>query len=79
MWGLVILAVILVIAWSLLNAHSRKIFRSNLENIDDTTWQRGRGWALSIALIMLPYYKNTNPVLARLARRMIEHTLYLSE
>lgn len=65
----------LVIVWSLLNANSRKIFRENLENIDDDTWERGRGWALSIALIMLPYYKHTNPVLATLARRMIANVV----
>lgn len=65
----------LVIAWSLLNANSRRIFRKNLDHIDDDTWERGRGWALSIALIMLPYYKNSNPVLAKLARRMIEQVL----
>lgn len=65
----------LVIAWSLLNSHSRKVFRENLEHIDDDTWERGRGWALSIALIMLPYYKNSNPTLAVLARRIIEHVL----
>lgn len=65
----------LVIAWALLNLHSRKIFRKNLENIDDETWERGRGWALSIALIMLPYYKHSNPILAALARRMIENVL----
>ena len=64
-----------IIAWSLLNSHSRKIFKENLENIEDNTWERGRGWALSIALIMLPYYKNSNPVLATLARRMIESVL----
>jgi aminoglycoside phosphotransferase (APT) family kinase protein len=61
----------LVIAWGLFEPHSRKIFRENLDNIDGDTWERGRGWALSIALIMLPYYKNSNPVLAALARRMI--------
>lgn len=65
----------LVIAWSLLNANSRRIFRENLDLIDDNTWERERGWALSIALIMLPYYKNSNPVLAKLARRMIEQVL----
>lgn len=65
----------LVIAWSLLKPHSRKIFRDNLENIDDDMWERGRGWALSIALIMLPYYKHSNPVLATLARQMIENVL----
>ena len=65
----------LIIAWSLLNSHSRQCFKDSLEHIDDDTWERGRGWALSIALIMLPYYKNSNPALATLARRMIEHVL----
>jgi aminoglycoside phosphotransferase (APT) family kinase protein len=64
----------LVIAWALFNPISRQIFRENLENVDDNTWERGRGWALSIALIMLPYYKHTNTVLAALARRMINTT-----
>lgn len=34
--------------------YSRNIFRKHLANIDDATWERGRGWALSIAVIMLP-------------------------
>jgi aminoglycoside phosphotransferase (APT) family kinase protein len=63
----------LVISWALFNAHSRNTFRKNLNNIDDNTWERGRGWALSIALIMLPYYKNTNPTLAELARKIINN------
>lgn len=64
-----------IIAWSLLNANSRKIFKESLNNMDDHTWERGRGWALSIALIILPYYKHTNPVFVRLAKRMIEQVL----
>lgn len=63
----------LIIAWSLFNEHSRSVFRAHLEFNDEDTWQRGRGWALSIALIMLPYYKTSNPALATLARRMIEN------
>lgn len=65
----------LIIAWSLLKSNSRRVFRESLENIDNNTWERGRGWALSIALIMLPYYKNTNPTLTVLARKMIENVL----
>jgi aminoglycoside phosphotransferase (APT) family kinase protein len=65
----------LVIAWSLLNQNSRFIFRQALESIDDNTWERGKGWALSIALIMLPYYMYSNPVLVQLAKRMIEQVL----
>ena len=64
-----------IIAWSLLNAESRKVFRASLNNMDDDTWERGRGWALSIALIILPYYKHTNPVFVSLANRMIEQVL----
>ena len=64
-----------IIAWSLLNAESRKIFRASLNNMDEDTWERGRGWALSIALIILPYYKHTNPVFVSLANRMIEQVL----
>src|SRR5271170_4910711 len=43
--------------------------------IDDATWERGRGWALSNALIALPYYKDTNPVLANNARHVIQEVI----
>jgi aminoglycoside phosphotransferase (APT) family kinase protein len=65
----------LIVAWSLLNSHSRAIFRDHLSSIDEHTWERGQGWALSIALIILPYYKNTNLVLTSVARRIIEQLL----
>ncbi|MEN8182496.1 MAG: aminoglycoside phosphotransferase family protein, partial [Myxococcota bacterium] len=45
----------LIIAWDLLSTESRSIFRAAL-SVDDATWARGRGWALSVALIALPYY-----------------------
>jgi aminoglycoside phosphotransferase (APT) family kinase protein len=65
----------MIIAWALFNSHSRNVFRNHLKNIDNNTWERGRGWALSIALIMLPYYKHSNPTLAKLAKRIIENVL----
>jgi aminoglycoside phosphotransferase (APT) family kinase protein len=51
----------LMVAWSFLPAEARKLFRTAL-SVDDATWARGRGWALSVALIALPYYWTTNPV-----------------
>ena len=60
-----------IIAWALFNKKSRIVFKEQLENIDENTWLRGKGWALSLAAIMLPYYKNTNPDFAALARRML--------
>jgi aminoglycoside phosphotransferase (APT) family kinase protein len=61
-------------AWLFLPAETRPVFRAALQ-VDDATWARGRGWALSVGLIALPYYQNTNPVLAGIARRAIEETL----
>ncbi len=64
----------LTIAWSLLCGRSRGVFRDALE-IDEDSWLRGRGWALSVALVALAYYLESNPVLADLSRRTIEEVL----
>lgn len=64
----------LIPAWGALNADARDVFRDALE-VDDATWARGRGWALSIGLIALPYYVETNPVFAETARVLIRETL----
>ncbi len=61
-------------AWSVLSAESRDVFRSGVA-VDSATWLRGRGFALSVALIQLPYYQTTNPVLAANARRVIGEVL----
>lgn len=64
----------LLFAWSMLTAETREIFRAKLQP-DDATWARGRGYALSMGLIALPYYKDTNPVFAGVARRIIDEVL----
>lgn len=64
-------AVDLIVAWYLLPADTRDVFRKAL-GTDDATWARGRGWALSIALSELRYYRDTNPVMAAIARQVIE-------
>ena len=61
-------------AWTLLTSAARDIFRAALQ-VDDATWARGRGWALSFGLIALPYYHRTNPVLAGIARYAIDEVL----
>ena len=61
-------------AWAYLPASSRDVFRAAL-SVDAATWARGRGWALSWALIALPYYKDTNPVFAGIARHAIDQVL----
>ena len=64
----------LIAAWSVLSAASRASFRSDLD-VDDDTWARGRGWALSVALVALPYYRDTNPGFAAVARHVLAEVL----
>lgn len=66
-------AVDLMIAWEFF-APERTEFRSILA-VDDATWARGRGWALTTALVALPYYKESNPVLVASARQRIREVL----
>ncbi|MEO0981140.1 MAG: aminoglycoside phosphotransferase family protein [Pseudomonadota bacterium] len=64
----------LAAAWTLLGRQNRSAFRDRLR-VDDAAWSRGLGWALSIAVIQLPYYRDTNPTLADAARRTIREVL----
>lgn len=64
----------LIVAWGLFSGESRNVFRAALA-VDDATWARGRGHALSQALIFIPYYLDTNPVGVGGARRAIDEVL----
>ncbi|MDR7316247.1 aminoglycoside phosphotransferase (APT) family kinase protein [Brevibacillus nitrificans] len=61
-------------AWTVLNAQSRPAFREGLA-VDDATWLRGSGWALSFGLTALAYYRHSNPVLSAISKRTIEEVL----
>jgi aminoglycoside phosphotransferase (APT) family kinase protein len=63
-----------IAAWSVLSGRARDAFRAGLP-VDDGTWERGRGWALSIALLIIPYYPETNPAFVAMATRMVEEVL----
>jgi aminoglycoside phosphotransferase (APT) family kinase protein len=64
----------LIPAWSIFSESGRKVFRSTL-GVDEDTWLRGRGWALSVALIILPYYEKTNLGLVAIAKHMLNEIL----
>jgi aminoglycoside phosphotransferase (APT) family kinase protein len=64
----------LIIAWGLLSSETRPAFRKRLK-VDDATWARGRGWALSLALIAIPYYADTNPEFAATAQHLLREVL----
>lgn len=61
-------------AWTLLDPPDREVFRVGV-GCDDDTWVRGRGWALSVALIAWPYYRTSNPPMVVRCRRMIDALL----
>ncbi|WP_370962986.1 aminoglycoside phosphotransferase family protein [Amycolatopsis sp. cg9] len=60
----------LIPAWNLLTAATRPLFREVL-GPDDATWARGRGWALSMAVLQLPYYRHTNATISANARYVL--------
>jgi aminoglycoside phosphotransferase (APT) family kinase protein len=64
----------LMVAWTLLPAETRRGFRAALP-VDDATWARARGWALSFGLIALAGHLNTSPVLAGIARHAVDEAL----
>lgn len=64
----------LLIAWTLLPSSARETFRAALD-VDDATWARGRGYALSTGLNAYTAYAATNPRVAENTRHQITETL----
>jgi aminoglycoside phosphotransferase (APT) family kinase protein len=64
-----------MVAWKVFDAETREAFRAEL-GVDEATWARSRGWALSQAVIALAYYTpETNPVLVAEAERWLAELL----
>jgi aminoglycoside phosphotransferase (APT) family kinase protein len=61
-------------AWTNFNADARTIFRHAIE-VDDATWNRARGWALSWAVVALAYYRESASPLSAVARRTLNEVL----
>lgn len=64
----------LFVAWSILDAPSREVFREVMQ-IDEAAWLRGRGWAIFNAIIALAFYLRTNPTLCSMSRRTLGQVL----
>lgn len=63
-----------VAAWSVFGRTGRGAFRRALA-VEDRTWDRARGYALQQAALIIPYYRQTNPEFAALARRTVTKVL----
>lgn len=61
-------------SWAIFTEKDRRIFRNELA-LDDATWLRGMGHALSQAVIFIPYYLHTNPIGVRNAHRQLNAVL----
>ncbi|MDQ3455610.1 MAG: aminoglycoside phosphotransferase family protein [Actinomycetota bacterium] len=61
-------------AWNVFAGASRVRFRAELD-VDDASWLRGRGCALSQAVSALAYYWDTNPGMTRQAGHALAHVL----
>ncbi|MFK7824157.1 MAG: aminoglycoside phosphotransferase family protein [Oligoflexales bacterium] len=61
-------------AWTLLKKENREKFRS-LINADENCWKRARGWAFSMGVLGYPYYKNTNPIFASIAKNAMDQAI----
>jgi aminoglycoside phosphotransferase (APT) family kinase protein len=64
----------LMIAWNYLEEPFRFQLRFSV-SADDAMWQRGMGWALSVAAIQLPYYRDIGTVIAHAARKTLNTIL----
>jgi aminoglycoside phosphotransferase (APT) family kinase protein len=64
----------LIPAWNLFTADGRAAFRDALQ-VEDDMWSRARGLAFSKGIIALPYYKDTNPGMAVIARYTINEVV----
>lgn len=68
-----------MVAWKLHSSAARDAFREALP-VDDATWERARGWAISQAAAALAYYTpQNNPALYHEAENWLELALSDSE
>jgi aminoglycoside phosphotransferase (APT) family kinase protein len=61
-------------SWCVFGQPGRETFRAAL-GVDDHTWARARGLALHKALLIIPYYAETNPGFVAMATRTIDEVL----
>ncbi|HRD46842.1 MAG TPA: phosphotransferase, partial [Caulobacter sp.] len=60
----------LTAAWTVFGGQAREAFIETAD-ADEADWRRARGWALYGAAVALPYYRDSNPVLAGISRRTL--------
>ena len=64
----------LMCAWTVLDQPSRAIFQEHL-SAELATWERAKGWAFSMGVLGYPYYRQTDPNFAAIAKRALDEVL----
>lgn len=64
----------LMVAWTVLDAPARFVFRARLRP-DPAAWARGRAQALAKAIMAIPCYRRSNPVFHAAMRRALDRVL----
>jgi aminoglycoside phosphotransferase (APT) family kinase protein len=62
------------VAWTLLSGSARRRQFREVLTVDDETWARARGWALTMVMA-LPYYRHTNPAMFESALHTIRELI----
>jgi aminoglycoside phosphotransferase (APT) family kinase protein len=63
-----------IAAWTVFGPAGRETYRKAL-GVDDGTWLRACGFALHQAVLIIPYYVETNPGFVRQAKRTVDQVL----
>jgi aminoglycoside phosphotransferase (APT) family kinase protein len=67
-------AVDLIPAWTMFGPEGRRAFRDAI-GVDEGSWARARGFALHQALLIIPYYRDTDPGFVVMAQRTIDEVV----
>jgi aminoglycoside phosphotransferase (APT) family kinase protein len=67
----------LSVAWMLFDSAGREIFREAYRPVDDATWTRARGWALSLGTAYLTFSAD-NPMMERIGQVTLRRALTAS-
>ncbi|MGW5242237.1 aminoglycoside phosphotransferase family protein [Monashia sp. NPDC004114] len=63
-----------IAAWTMFGGRGRTAYREAL-GVDDGTWERARGYALTQAALIIPYYERTNPAFTAMARTTVANVV----
>ena len=62
-------------AWTVLSSDEARVLFRRLLNVDCDTWNRAKAYALHQALLIIPYYRDSNPIFVEQAKNTINNII----